>query len=723
MSGRRGDFETGGRCPNDVQLGCDPDVSDAPIKAFRTRSDDVMVVASCDLGSRAFTGPSLGQARHSCNVYFNSTLDYDMSMSACREWIQSPFTFPNGSTYALTHMEYHNESNQVMLWSSVTLLTSHDGGQSWQHSRRPPGHIVATAPFKYDPAWQEPVYSPVAAYGFRSPSNIVQSGGMFYAFVTSGWTNGPAAAPVHGQAMGACLMRTADLTDPASWRAWGGASFNVSLAANAYVDDAVVPSEHICAPLTDMTYISLLYSTFYKAHIIVGTSSGNDAAGWSFQIAEGKLSAAKWGPQIEIAPRGFVQPGGNASQGRVHQPVAGKWARAEYTNGTLGDKIWWLSPKGTKHWDTLGCTPCGVPTCTAPLLQNVPARVLDAHPEGPHFSCRMIGGGGRGVVNYIYPSLMDQASSDPNFATVGEMATLYVVTDDCIAWSNATGVERCSPFDSDGIVHRGVVKMPVAFKSDDTLSKTGALAPPVVGWDGQWLSTLKQEIASAHGIRGSLLPALTALRLSADSLLSLEAPSVVTAGSVPLPGTGISPHDMWYLSTYAWPCGKPCNISHFKDCSHWWQMPHYKSHGKCNNLTGMPWEQHDGYVQPKDISDMAASDAMSDAVTTLALAHYLLGHQTFGEKAVSLLNVWFVAEETAMTPNVEHAAIIPGVTNGSSAGIIVTSHRWNSRLTDSIALLASTAVLPSKIAAKLARWNAQYLEWILTSRNGQSHLL
>ena len=132
----------------------------------------------------------------------------------------------------------------------------------------------------------------------------------------------------------------------------------------------------------------------------------------------------------------------------------------------------------------------------------------------------------------------------------------------------------------------------------------------------------------------------------------------------------------------------------------------------------MPWEQHDGYVQPHDISDMAASDAMSDAVTTLSLAHYLLGNQTFGEKAVSLLNVWFVAEETAMTPNVLHAAIIPGVTNGSSTGIIVTSHRWNSRLTDSIALLASTAVLPEQTAARLARWNAQYLEWLLTSRNG-----
>lgn len=382
VHGRRGNFETHGRCVNDVELGCDPDVADAPIKAFRTSANDV-VVARCDLGSRPFIGPSLGSARHSCHVYFNSTLDYNMAMSACREWIQSPFTFPNGSTYALTHMEYHNESNQAMLWSSVTLVASHDGGRSWQHARPPPEHLVAAAPFKYDPTWQEPAYNPAAAYGFRSPSNIVESGGMFYAFVTSGWTNGPESVPVHGQPMGACLIRTSDLTDPSSWRAWGGESFNVSLAANAYTDDHVNPSEHICTPLTDMTYISLLYSTFYEAHIIVGTSGGSDAAGWSFQIAEGDLSTANWSEQIEITPGVFVKPGGNATHGHVEQPVAGTWARGVFANGTLGDKIWWLSPDNvTKHWNTLGCTPCGVPACTPAVLLNIPVK-----PHAFRFDC------------------------------------------------------------------------------------------------------------------------------------------------------------------------------------------------------------------------------------------------------------------------------------------------------------------------------------------------
>ena len=116
---------------------------------------------------------------------------------------------------------------------------------------------------------------------------------------------------------------------------------------------------------------------------------------------------------------------------------------------------------------------------------------------------------------------------------------------------------------------------------------------------------------------------------------------------------------------------------------------------------------------------MVASDAMSDAVTTLALATYLLGNQSFGTKAAGLLRAWFVDPATAMTPSLEHAAVIPGVTNGSSTGIIVTSHRWNSRLTDALVLLQSTGSLPWSVAAGVARWNAQYLQWLITSTHGK----
>jgi hypothetical protein len=62
-------------------------------------------------------------------------------------------------------------------------------------------------------------------------------------------------------------MRTRDLTDPASWRAWDGVRFNITLAVNPYLDPSLDPTKHVCKPVTTMTYISLLWSTFYNQYV------------------------------------------------------------------------------------------------------------------------------------------------------------------------------------------------------------------------------------------------------------------------------------------------------------------------------------------------------------------------------------------------------------------------------------------------------------------------
>lgn len=319
--GLRGDFETNGRCAADVLIGCDPDVPDAPLKAFRNSSGSVVVLASCDLGSRALVGPSLASAKHTCGVYMNSTLDYKMADSADREWIQSPWAFKNGSIYALTHMEYHNQSNQAGLWSAVTLLKSVDGGVSWQHARPPPHHIVAASPFKYE----DPTSTPL--FGFRSPSNILQSreqgDGLYYAFISAGW-----GTMVRGQPTGTCIMRTSDLTDPASWRAWDGASFNVSLAVNPYTHTGLDPVQHRCKPVTKMTYISLLWSSFFQQYMAVGTSKGNDHLGWSFQLTANLAKPDSWSNETAISTNGFVQPAGNATRRETPSSVPGIFARS-----------------------------------------------------------------------------------------------------------------------------------------------------------------------------------------------------------------------------------------------------------------------------------------------------------------------------------------------------------------------------------------------------------
>ena len=254
--------------------------------------------------------------------------------------------------------------------------------------------------------------------------------------------------------------------------------------------------------------------------------------------------------------------------------------------------------------------------------------------------------------------------------------------------------------------------------ANPALASERPAVPQVFGWDGVWMAMLREEVKAKGNIRRSLRLALDALYDAATVALALKPPSVTTTGCTPLPHTGVTAHDLWYLATYSWPCGTQCNVSKFKSCDDWWKEPHYHHFRKCNNETGMPWEEHDGYTQTEDIADMQASDAMSDAVVQLSLAHYFSGNVTFGFKAIELLDAWFVNEDTLMAPNLNHAAVIPGVTNGSNAGVIVTSHRWNSRLFDSVALLNQTGVLPNVMGIRLQAWNEQYLEWLMYSANG-----
>jgi hypothetical protein len=81
--------------------------------------------------------------------------------------------------------------------------------------------------------------------------------------------------------MGSCLMRTWDLSDPTSWRAWNGSAFAVQFG-NPYTA-ALDPAQHVCAPV-DFNSIgtiteSLTYNTYFKKWMLVGNSVGDPQAG------------------------------------------------------------------------------------------------------------------------------------------------------------------------------------------------------------------------------------------------------------------------------------------------------------------------------------------------------------------------------------------------------------------------------------------------------------
>jgi hypothetical protein len=235
-------------------------------------------------------------------------------------------------------------------------------------------------------------------------------------------------------------------------------------------------------------------------------------------------------------------------------------------------------------------------------------------------------------------------------------------------------------------------------------------------------------------------------------------------------------HDFAFLNTYSWPCNEECNTTIFgaARCEDWWHHGHEvgPNRSQCDNRTGLPWSLHDGFGQAFGQHDGACGGLMATTATTLARAYYLTQNESYAKGAAEVLRVWFLAglltqggqaglaasrcilpasrciamqspesypptplppppwltgsdhprfldRETAMRPNLDFGAYVPGVENGSCYGIIVTSYDWNSEVTDAVALLARSAHWTPTDAKGMRNWNTLYLDWLLRSPLGR----
>lgn len=198
----------------------DGDIPDAPARAFRDASGQVQLIASHHR-TRALIGPRLGAVKRDCRVVFEASGDDDQDRWDDRVWLTALFTADGQVVHALGHAEYHGHRRPSLCpggdykacWrNAVIQARSDDGGASFR--RATGGGVVAAPSGPFDPSIGRPI-------GYFSPSNIVTDGGYHYVFVF---------AAEHGaQRRGACLLRSADIADPAAWRAWDGRDFTVAL--------------------------------------------------------------------------------------------------------------------------------------------------------------------------------------------------------------------------------------------------------------------------------------------------------------------------------------------------------------------------------------------------------------------------------------------------------------------------------------------------------------
>lgn len=149
---------------------------------------------------------------------------------------------------------------------------------------------------------------------------------------------------------------------------------------------------------------------------------------------------------------------------------------------------------------------------------------------------------------------------------------------------------------------------------------------------------------------------------------------------------------------------------YYSRASYYWPNPHTED--------GLPWVCRDGESNPtaRD-SDQGRLMGLSTAVETLALAHFFFEDSRYAEKAIELLDAFFVNPETRMNPHLKYSQSIPGIWEGSGWGIVST--RLLIPVADSIALLESAGVLSQRTLDLLKGWMTTYLLWLLESEEGR----
>ena len=259
---------------------CTPqDFPDVPARAFRDAGGQVQVIAASEPANERSIGPDFDHLTHSCQPIFTSPEAADPSAYNDYWWLGSFWTPDGSAVYALAHMEYHGHIHDPNCtqgyfgcwWNSITFAQSSDGGATYI-APAPPAQLVATFPYPYVP-------NHVAAVGYGKPSNIVFKDGYYYALLLmfSGQTG-----QYRDQQGGMCLIRTDNVADPASWRAWNGSDFSVQFM-DPYTDTSASPTDHLCTPvspaqLNPRMTASLTFNTYLNAWLLVDDSDGPDPA-------------------------------------------------------------------------------------------------------------------------------------------------------------------------------------------------------------------------------------------------------------------------------------------------------------------------------------------------------------------------------------------------------------------------------------------------------------
>lgn len=203
------------------------------------------------------------------------------------EWLNT--IYKKGNTiYGLVHNEFHDtlassippcntslSPSNPCWWNTITLAKSTNNGLSFDPPASPSPNVSAP-PF----AWSVTTMKKIP-YGHMTTTNIIsrEENGITYYY---SFFIGEHGIGIQGPTTrGICLMRTSNLDDASSWRAWNGSSFSLTMNMPYSGSTPANTGQPLCS------YISLnqlgvilghvTFNTYLQEYIMIGGGAKHDA--------------------------------------------------------------------------------------------------------------------------------------------------------------------------------------------------------------------------------------------------------------------------------------------------------------------------------------------------------------------------------------------------------------------------------------------------------------
>lgn len=128
-----------------------------------------------------------------------------------------------------------------------------------------------------------------------------------------------------------------------------------------------------------------------------------------------------------------------------------------------------------------------------------------------------------------------------------------------------------------------------------------------------------------------------------------------------------------------------------------------------------PRPPNDYYSEPETFT--AHRDALlslAHIVPALTAAYVITKDERYAKQAITHLRAWFVTPETAMTPNLEFAQVLPPAKTGRPEGVIEAVHL--AEVAQSIQFLSNSEALTPEDLVTITKWFTGYLDWLNSSR-------